>query len=77
MQKWPKLDCAWVIATALQPIKQASEPSPKLIIVATYTHGNNGGPGIAMLQLVADLGPSDGPTGCIVLDGSGKNWTVS
>ena len=48
----------------LLPAKQASEPSPKLIIVATHTHGNNGGPGIAMLQLVADPGPSDGPTGC-------------
>ena len=36
--------------------KQASETSPKskLIIVATHTHGNHGGPEIAMLQLVAD-----------------------
>ena len=41
--------------------KQASEPSPKLIIVATGTHGNNGGPGIAMLHPVADPGPLDGP----------------
>ena len=43
--------------------KQASDPSPKLNIVATHTHGNNGGPGIAMLQLVADPGPSHGPQG--------------
>ena len=41
--------------------KQASEPSPKLIIVAMDTHGNNGGPEIAMLHLVADPGPLDGP----------------
>ena len=41
------------------PAKQAPEPSPKLIIVATYTHGNNGGAEIAMLHLVADPGPSD------------------
>src|SRR6056300_1436396 len=51
---------------AVLPAKEASEPSPKLIIAPTHTHGNNGGPGIAMLQLVADPGPSDGPTGCNV-----------
>ena len=56
----------------LLPAKQASEPSPKLIIVATHTHGNHGWPGIAMLQLVvADPGPSDGPTGC---GGSCEKW---
>ena len=32
-------------------IKQASEPSPKLIIVAIGTHGNNGGHEIAMPHL--------------------------
>src|SRR5210317_510700 len=62
----------------LLPAKQASEPSPKLIIVATHTHGNNGGHGIAMLHLVADPGPSDGPTGC---GGescqNGPKWKVS
>ena len=47
----------------LLPVKQASEPSPKLMIVAIYTHGNNGGTEIAMLHLIADLGPSDGPAG--------------
>src|SRR5210317_626940 len=59
----------------LLPAKQASELYPKLIIVATHTHGNNGGPGIAMLQLVADPGPSHGPTRC---SGSCENgWCLS
>ena len=49
----------------LLPAKQASDPSPKLIIVATYTHGINGGTEIAMLCLVADPGPLDGPAGCL------------
>src|SRR5210317_1648847 len=61
----------------LLPAKKASEPSPKLIILATHTHGNNGGPGIAILQLVADPGPSDGPTGCGVFCENGPNWIVS
>ena len=39
---------------------QASEPSPKLIIVAIGTHGNNGGPEIAMLYMVVDPWPLDG-----------------
>ena len=43
----------------LLPAKRASEPSPKLIIVATHTHGNNGGLEIAMLHLVADPHPLD------------------
>ena len=47
----------------LLPAKQASEPSPKLMIAAIYTHGNNGGTEIAMLHLVADPGPSDGLAG--------------
>src|SRR6056300_2064384 len=45
--------------------KQASEPSPKLIIVATHTHSNNGGPGIAMLHVVADPVTLDGPVGAL------------
>src|SRR6056300_399883 len=57
--------------------KQASEPSPKLIIVATHTHANNGGPMIAMLQLVADPVPTDGTTGCGVFCENGPNWSVS
>ena len=35
-------------------MKGASKPSPKLMIVATGTHGSNGGPEIAMLHEVAD-----------------------
>ena len=53
--------------------KQASEPSPKLIIVATHTHGNNGGLDIAMLHLVADPGPSDAQTVCISSSENGQN----
>ena len=44
--------CACILQMMLLPAKQASEPSPKLIILATHTHDNNGGRGIAMLQLV-------------------------
>ena len=53
----------------LLPAKQASEPSPKLMIVATGTHANNGGPEpepeIAMLHVVADPWALDGPVGCM------------
>src|SRR6056300_1631482 len=65
--------------TTLLPAKQASKPSPKLIIVVTHTHGNNGNGGleIAMFQLVADQGHSDGPIGCISPCENGPNWTVS
>ena len=43
-------------------VKQAPEPSPKLIIVDIGTHGSNGGAEteIAMLHLVADFWPLDG-----------------
>src|SRR5210317_1847238 len=61
----------------LLPDKQASEPSPKLIIVATDTHGNNGGHEIAMLHLLADPWPSDGPTGWVRPDENGPIWSVS
>src|SRR6056300_671084 len=61
----------------LLPAKQASEPSPKLIIVATHTHGKNGGHGIAMLHLVADQDSSDGPTGCAGSCENGPNSTMS
>ena len=61
----------------LLPAKQASEPSPKLIIVATCTHGNNGGAEIAMLHLVADPGPLDGPAGCVGLsERNGPIWRL-
>ena len=61
------------------PVMQASEPSPKLIIAATSTHGIHGGPGIAMLLLSVIPGPSDGPIGYM---GPGENgqiqiWVVS
>src|SRR6056300_1232700 len=58
------MDVILVLKSVLIPAKQAPEPSTKLIIVAPYTHGNNGGPGIAMLHLVAKPQHSDGPTGC-------------
>ena len=57
--------------------KEASEPSPKLIIVAIGTHGNNGQAEIAMLHLVADPGPLDGPTGCMRFGENGLIWRVS
>src|SRR6056300_1717723 len=60
LQKWwPKLEGVLAMEMVLLAAKQASEPSPKLIILATHTHGNDGGPQIAMLQLLADPGPSD------------------
>ena len=57
-----------------QHTKQASKPSPKLMIVATGTHGNNGGAEIAMLHLVADPGPLDGPMGYVRPGENGKIW---
>src|SRR5210317_1284518 len=57
--------------------KQASKPSPKLIIVISHTHGNNERPGIAMLHLVAEPGPSNGPTGCVRPCENGQIWVLS
>ena len=67
-----------VLAMETVPLasKQASEPSPKLIIVATYTHGSNGGLEIAMLHLVADPGHSDGPTGCMSPCENDPKWML-
>ena len=49
----------------LLPDKQASEPSPKLIIIATHTHGNNGGRGIAMLELLLTQDPQMATQGAV------------
>ena len=67
----------WAPQTVLLHTKQASEPSPKLIIVATGTHANNGGPEIAMLLQVAYPGPLHGPEGCMRPGENGQIWTVS
>ena len=56
--------------------KQASEPSPKLIIAAMGTHGNNGGHGIAMLHMVADPWPLDGLAEFVRPGENGQIWMV-
>src|SRR5210317_259431 len=57
--------------------KQASEPSPKIIIVATHTHDSNGGHGIAMLHLVTNPWPSHALSGCLRFGENGVIWMLS
>ena len=57
--------------------KPVSKPSVELMLVAIGTHANNGGAEIAMLHLVADPGPLDGPTGCMSPGENGQIWTMS
>ena len=58
--------------TVLLHTKEVSEPSPKILIATTGTHGNNGAHKIAMLHLFAAPGPLDGPTWCMSYSENGK-----